>query len=144
MCIWGESQSMQIYQWYRFIMGTARVLLTQAQAQLLPIAPVLLLVESHKEPRSSVWKDELQGGWVWTDWMAADPGVRLGCSMGPTSPQPRHRAWTSAPPHRSAKSRIPLQTRKAEQPWRHRRLVLQCAGDLSASLMSLQRAGNSR
>lgn len=62
MCIWGESQSMQIYQWYRFIMGTARVLLTQAQAQLLPIAPVLLLVESHKEPRSSVWKDELQGG----------------------------------------------------------------------------------
>lgn len=34
---------------------------TQAQARLLPIAPVLLMVESQSEPESSNWKYEQQG-----------------------------------------------------------------------------------
>lgn len=141
MCIWGKSQLTHLYQQYHFITAAARILLTQAQ--LLPIAPVPLLEESHREPRSSNWKDEQQGRGVWTDRMAARSSVRAGCSTGPTSPLPGHRARTPALPDGSAKGRIPLRTCKAEQPWRHLRLALQCAGDLSASLTSLRRAGDS-
>lgn len=136
MCSWGKSQSMQFYQQCPFIAGTAHKLI-QTQAQLLPVTPVLLLVESHREPRSK-WKmsdkvDECE----LMEWQV-DPVSDWDAAQDQPGPGTEH---SPAPPYHSGQGRFPSQTCKAEQPRRHTRLVLQCAGDLSASLMSLRRAG---
>lgn len=83
-------------------------------------------------------EDEWEAGWVWADGMAGRSSVRWDAARDQPAPGTEHSA---APPHRSGKGRFPLQTCKAEQPQRHTGLTLQCAGDLSASLMSLQRTG---
>lgn len=67
MCSWGKSQLMQLYQRCHFIAGTAHVL---TQAQLLPVTPVLVLVESPREPRSR---------WVSVSWWY---GRQIQCQTG--------------------------------------------------------------
>lgn len=126
MCSWGKSQSMQFYQQCPFITGRAHKLI-QTQAQLLPVTPVLLLVESHREPRSK-WKvndkvDECE----LMEWQV-DPVSDWDAAQDQPGPGTEH---SPAPPHHSGQGRFPSQTCKAEQPRRHTRLVLQCWGPVS-------------
>lgn len=105
MCSWGKSQSMQLYQQCHFIMAPAHV---PTQAQLLPVTPVLVLVESHREPRSR-W---LSVSW----WNGRQMQCQAGMQQGPTSPW--HRAQPCSSPS-LREGQIPMADLQTEQPQGH-------------------------